>query len=198
MADAILRVLEINEKLAKEDKIRAISISKGYGKQDKGYDELQAAIKKADEANIFVITTSTDAYYKDFFLFGMDRDYEKDPEDISSYEPVSWVTQEFYSNPDPYQKCLLFPIGSRTIAGCTGTDDYALSRNGGLSWGVPWCAGLYALCCQEKPDITPQEFIEAAYSTAVTTDIEYNGKSYSFGKIINPEELLKKIQDNKQ
>lgn len=195
MADAILRVLEINEKLAKEDKIRAISISKGYGNQDKGYDELQAAIKKADDENVFVITTSTEEYYKDFILFGMDRDYEKDPEELRSYEPVSWVAEDFYNNPDPYQNSILFPIGSRTIAGCTGTDDYALSRNGGLSWSVPWCTGLYALCCQVKPDITPQEFIEAANSTAVTTEIEYNGKSYSFGKIINPEELLKQIQD---
>ncbi len=196
MADAILRILEINKKLAKDDKIRVISISKGYSIQDKGYDELQAAIKKADDENIFVLTTSTNEYYKDFMLFGMDRDYEKDPEDIRSYEPVSWIAKNFYSNPDLYQDFLLFPIGSRTIAGCTNTDDYALSHNGGLSWSVPWCAGLYALCCQVKPDVTPQEFIEAAYSTAVTTDIEYLGKTYSFGKIINPKGLLDQIQSN--
>jgi hypothetical protein len=50
MADAILRIVEINEKLDKDSKIRAISISKGYSRMDKGYEELQAAIKKADEA----------------------------------------------------------------------------------------------------------------------------------------------------
>jgi hypothetical protein len=172
-----------------------ISISKGYSSQDKGYDELQAAIKKADEDNVFVITTSTNEYYKNFKLFGMDRDYEKDPEEVGSYEPVSWVESSFYNTPVLYQDLLLFPIGSRTIAGCTATDSYALSHNGGLSWAVPWCAGLYALCCQVNPDITPQAFIEAANSTAVTTEIEYNGRSYTFGKIINPEELLEKIQN---
>ncbi len=197
IADAILRVLEINKELDKDDKIRVISISKGYGIQDKGYEELQAAIKKADDENIFVLTTTTDEYYKDFSLFGMDRKYEMDPEDIRSYEPASWVAEEFYSTPVLYQDLLLFPIGSRTIAGCTNSDDYELSYNGGLSWSVPWCAGLYALCCQVKPDITPQEFIEAAYSTAETTDIENQGKTYSFGKIINPKGLLEQIQNNK-
>ena len=64
-----------------------------------------------------------------------------------------------------------------------------------VSRGVPWCAGLYALCCQVKPDITPQEFIDAAYSTAVTTEIEYNSKSYPFGKVINPEGIIELIQD---
>jgi subtilisin family serine protease len=196
MADAILRVLEVNKKLDKEDKIRVISISRGYSRRDKGYEELQAAIKKADEDNVFVLTTSTNEYYQGFNLFGMDRDYEQDPEEISSYEPVYWVADEYYNHPDFYKDYLLFPIGSRTIAGCTNTDSYALSRNGGLSWGVPWCAGLYALCCQVKPEITPQEFIDAACSTSVTTEIEYNGKSYSFGKIINPEDIIKKIKNN--
>ena len=194
MADTILRVLDINKTLPKDDKIRVISISKGYSNQDKGYNKLQAAIKKADENNIFVITTSTNEYYKDFFIFGMDRDYEKDPDQFSSYEPVSWDAENFYNNPDEYQNYLLFPVGSRTIAGCTKPDAYALSHNGGLSWSAPWCAGFYALCCQVKPDITPQEFIEVAYSTAVTNEIKHNGKTYSFGKVINPAGVIERLK----
>lgn len=194
IADTILRILEINKELAKDEKIRVISISRGYSIQDKGYDELQAAIKEADKENVFVITTSTEEYYKDFILFGMDRDYEKDPDNVSSYEPVSWISEEFYKQPDQFQDFLLFPIGSRTIAGCTNPDDYAISHNGGLSWSVPWCAGFYALCCQVKPDITPQEFIDVVNSTAITTDITYNDKSYSLGKIINPEGVIEKLK----
>ena len=193
MADAILRIVEINEKLDKDSKIRAISISKGYSRIDKGYEELQAAIKKADEANIFVVTTSTEEYYKGFTLFGMDRDYGRDPEELSSYEPVSWVAEDYYVRPVLFQNFLMFPIGSRSFAGCTNPDDYAISRNGGLSWAVPWCVGLYALCCQEKPDITPQEFIELANSTATTTELEHDGKTYAFGKIINPEGIINEL-----
>lgn len=195
LADGILRVLEINKALQQEDKIRVISISKGYTSHDKGYEELQAAIKKADEENVFVITTSTNEYYKDFRLFGMDRDYEMDPDEVSSYEPASWIAEDYYGSPERYQDLILFPIGSRTIAGCTATDSYAISHEGGLSWAVPWCAGLYALCCQVKPDLTPQEFIDASTTTAITADVEHDGKTYAFGKIINPEGIIDTLQN---
>lgn len=194
MADAILRILEVNEKLEESKKIRAISISKGYSPMDQGYEELQAAIRKADEANVFVVTTSTEEYYKGFSLFGMDRDYDKDPEDPGSYEPVYWIGNAYVERPEYFENFLLFPTGSRTIAGCTNLDDYAISRNGGLSWAVPWCVGLYALCCQEKPDITPQEFIELANATATASEIEYDGKTYTYGKIINPEGIINELR----
>lgn len=194
IADTILRVLEINKKLSEEDKIRVISISKGYNRLNKGYEELQEAIRKADEDNVFVLTTSTEEYYKNFKLFGMDRDYNQNPEELSSYKPVSWIEENYYEHPEYFEDYLMFPIGSRTFAGSSKADSYALSRNGGLSWAVPWCAGLYALCCQIKPEITPQEFIEAAYSTALTQNLEHDGKTYSFGKMINPEGIIEKIK----
>lgn len=86
IADSILRVLEINKCLPESNKIRVISISKGYSSSDMGYKEITDAIKKADEQNVFVITTSTQEYYKDFALFGMDRDYLDDPDDFNSYK----------------------------------------------------------------------------------------------------------------
>lgn len=110
-------------------------------------------------------------------------------------KPVSWIASEFYSNPSTFKNLILFPIGSRTIAGCTGDEVYSIGRNGGLSWGVPWCAGFYALCCQVKPDITPQEFIDIVNSTAIIADIENDGKTYKLGKIINPAGVIEKLQN---
>lgn len=195
LADCILRILEINKSLPESEKIRVISISKGYSSQDKGYNKITKAIKKADEQNVFVLTTSTKEYYKDFSLFGMDRDYLDDPDSFNSYQPASWVADDFYSHPNSNQNSILFPIGSRTIAGCTGDDVYELAREGGLSWAVPWCAGFYALCCQVKPDITPQEFIDLVNSNTVTTDIEHNNQTYKLGKIINPAGVIEKLQN---
>lgn len=192
-ADSILRVLEINSYLPDEEKIRVISISKGYSDQVKGYEELTSAIKKADQENIFVITTSTDEYY-DFTLFGMNRDYANDPDDFDSYLPAGWIEDEFYAHPDAYSDLILVPMGSRTYAGFTGQDDYELGHEGGLSWAVPWCAGFYALCCQVKPDITPQEFIDTVKSTGVTTDIVHDGQTYKFGTIVNPAEVIHELQ----
>lgn len=202
IADCIMRVLEINKNLSKSEKIRVISISRGYSESDKGYKELQSAIKKADGEDIFVITTSTEEYYKDFDLFGVDRDYLADPDDYNSYTPASWVNRNsFYpmsakSEPVPWDSMTLFPMGSRTYASCTGAGNYEIGHNGGLSWAVPWCAGFYAMCCQVKPDITPQEFISVVNSTSVSTEISYDGQAYTFGKIINPAEVIKTLQEN--
>jgi hypothetical protein len=193
LADSILRVIEINKNLPDDEKIRVISISLGYDNSVKGYEELTSAIDEANEENIFVITTSTDMYY-DFDLFGMNRDYLKDPDDFNSYIPAGWIAKEFYTRPVLYQNFILVPMGSRTYASCTGTKNYEIGRNGGLSWAVPWCAGFYALCCQVKPDITPEEFIEAVKSTAVTIDLEHDGETYKFGKIINPAGVIDKLK----
>jgi hypothetical protein len=116
-----------------------------------------------------------------------------DPEKIASFEPVAWVSNDVFNYPDYYSKQLLFPIGSRTIAGFTGPKNYAIARNGGLSWAVPWCTGLYAMCCQVKPEITPKEFIELANSTAIPTKIKHNGKTYSYGKAINPKGIIDEL-----
>jgi subtilisin family serine protease len=193
IADSILRVLEINKFLPDSDKIRVISISRGYGSNDKGYEEITNAIKSAEEQNVFVITTSTYNYYKNFNLFGMDRDYTDNPDDPKSFKPVYWIEDKFYSDLW-HQNCLLVPAGSRTYAGCTGTEDYSLEHNAGLSWASPWCAGFYALCCQVKADLTPQEFIEAVNSTATTTEITHNNKTYEFKNIINPAAAIEKLK----
>ena len=150
-------------------------------------------MRKPIQDNVFVITTATSAYY-DINLMGMNRDYSEDPDDFDSYLPAGWLADDFYANPDAYSKWILVPMGSRTYAGCTGTDDYELGHEGGMSWAVPWCAGLYALCCQVKPDITPQEFIEALKSTAATTDLIHEGRTYRFGKIVNPPEVIKTLR----
>ena len=197
IADCILRILDINKNLPENEKIRVISISRGYDQTDKGYKEITAAIDKANTENVFVVTTSTEAYYKNFNLAGADRDYFANPDDFKSYEPASWLRSDLYSNNSSafFQKQNIFPMGSRTYASCTGTENYEIAHDGGFSWAVPWCAGFYALCCQVKPDITPQEFIEIVNSTSVPAETVYNDKIYMFGNIINPAEVIKMLQN---
>lgn len=67
----------------------------------------------------------------------------------------------------------------RCIASPTGSSDYAVYPQGGLSWVMPYLAGTYALACQVKPDITPDEFWKVALETSVTNDASLPG-------IINP------------
>lgn len=190
IADCILRVLEINQKLSENEKIRVISISRGYDENSKGYEEIQEAIKKADRDNIFVITTTTKIFYKDFQLFGMNKDFLADPDDFNAYFPAKWYD---YSNSSNINNTILFPM-SRTYASCNSEHDYEINYVGGLSWAVPWCAGFYALCCQVKPEITPHEFIDIVNETSIPAKIDHDGETYNFGKIANPMEVVKILQ----
>lgn len=86
-------------------------------------------------------------------------------------------------------------MDKRCIASPTGKDDYVYYYSGGSSWRVPYVAGLYALACQVKPDVTLKEFTEVAYSTAHEASyVKHEGKEYKYGYIINPKALIEKLQ----
>ena len=111
---------------------------------------------------------------------GMSRDYWADPDDIT---PT--VLRNGYSPPEKWPTNQFVPMGSRTYASFTGEDQYEINHEGGLSWAVPWLAGLYALCCQVKPEITPQEFIDTVKATSTTVD---------FGHVVNPAAIMDALQ----
>lgn len=194
-ADCIDRILEVNKLLPENEKIRVIAISWGMSPQNNGYKEFIEAVERADKQNVFVVTTSTKEYYKNFVLGGIDRDYLADPDDFGSYKIASWLESSLYQNSDNLRDSILFPMGSRTYASSTGEKDYEIQCLGGLSWAVPWCAGLYALCCQVKPDITPQEFIEVVSNTSVPLEVVLGGKTYQSGKMVNPAGVIKTLQE---
>lgn len=193
MADSIDRILEINTYLPAEKKIRVISISRGFS-FEKGADAVRAAIERAKDAGVFVITTSTEDNYG-FSLMGLGKEeLTADPEDISSYRPGNFWSDYFYSGEmADASRMLLVPMDARTYASWYTADGYEFASSGGLSWSVPWLAGLYALCIQVDDDLTPELFIEKAFETGTVQTIEYQGKSYEFGTIINPAALVEAL-----
>lgn len=204
-AKAVDRVLEINQSLAEGDKIRVISISAAWAPGDEGYDELEAAIKRATDAGIFVVTCNTfmDSGYQ-FCFQGLDRSPADDKNDIDSYRVVEWPQwlsmqregfAEYYTDAfDAHTpgEILLIPMDSIASAEPTGPDDYIFNRIGGWSAAEPYIAGLYALACQIKPDITPAEFWTAALATGDSKEIEIDGASYA-GKAVNPLALAESL-----
>lgn len=193
MAQSIDRILEINALLPQEKKIRVISISRGFS-SEKGADETKAAIERAKEAGVFVITTSTEENY-DFALMGLGRDMTMPADDVNAYGPGSFWSDYFYSGETSFDvPMLLVPMDGRTFAEWTGRDDYEYESGGGLSWSVPWLAGMYALCVQAAPELTPETFIEKALATGTTRTISHEGKEYEFGVIINPKALVEEVR----
>jgi hypothetical protein len=206
IAVAIDRILEINDSLPKDQKIRVISIARGFSDlNDEGVQTFLDAVNRAKKAGIFVITTSTYLYYDfidletDFAGLGK-ADYAGDPDELSTYTLGTW--EQFA--PEAYSKKLLVPMDARTTADFTGSEDYVFYSDGGYSWVAPYLAGLYALAVQVKPDITPKEFWKTALETASertfkihtpqTVANAFEAESFAFRHVINPVALIEALR----
>lgn len=189
---AINRIIEINKQLQQDKKIRVISISLGLNPDEKGYTEIISSINEASESGIVVITANTFVTNNMPFV-GLGRDPNKDPDDYRSYEQGILWSPEFYFNYNQFclkSNLLMLPMDSRTIADFTGFNVYSFGRIGGISWSVPYLAGVYVLACQQKNDITPQQFWNDALKTGDSVEIVKDSKSYMLKKIINPQKLI--------
>lgn len=126
---------------------------------------------------------------------GMYRDPNKDPNDAESYGPGLYWEKRFFSQErnDRNGSPLLIPSDSRCLASPTGKRDYAFYCDGGLSWTVPYVAGLYALACQVNPSVSPASFMNAVKETGDETVLFKNGQDFRFGKIVNPVGLIRKL-----
>jgi hypothetical protein len=193
-AQAIHRILEINQKLPEDQKIRVIAMQVGWSPDQAGYEEITAAVNEAKKAGVFVISSSLSETFGLNF-HGLGREPLADPNDFSSYGPGTFWRQQFYDR-GPLSNILMVPMDSRTTASPTGTEDYAFYRVGGWSWSIPYLAGMYALAAQVKPDITPKEFWDIALKTGKTIPIEHDGKEYKFGVILDPQALIGEIKTN--
>ena len=193
LADCIDRVVEINGQLPDGEKIRVISISRGFNEQDEGYDRMLEAIAHAEKNGIFVLTTSPQEYAS-FRLYGLDRDVSGEADELSAYHPAAWISEQYYAWMATQEHLLLVPSGGRTYASANGAWKYEWDYTGGMSWGVPWLAGVYALCCQVDPDLTPERFIEAAEQAGKTIEVEANGTTYSVGKVVDPAGTIDLLQ----
>ena len=192
LAQAIRRTLEINRSLPADRKIRVISMSIGWTSDQKGFDDITAAVNEAKAAGIFVISTSISETYGLKF-HGLGRSSLSDPNDFQSYGPGSWWQNGFYKNglaPDT----LLVPMDARTTASPTGSEDFVFYSDGGWSWCVPYLAGMYALAWQVKPGITPEEFWTTALHTGQTIQVQHGFRRYSLGVILDPQALIAELQ----
>lgn len=194
LAKSIDRILEINKNLPKDRRIRVISISVGWSPDQKGYKEVTAAVERAKKEGIFVVSSSLQETFKLRFN-GLGRSTLTDPNNSNNYGPGEFWAKRYYSEPDKLgESTLLVPMDSRCTASPTGKNDYVFYSSGGWSWSIPYIAGLYALAFQVDPSITPEIFWQKALETGTTIDISKDGKTYKFGKIVDPVKLIESIK----
>ena len=172
VAQSIERIININRTLSDDRKIRVISISLGLNSGMNNYEMAMEAIKKAEEDNIVTL------YVGSYPILGLGREPLADPNLMSSYSAgLFWRNQDRIDSTR-----LLVPMDSRCTASPTGNSDYAFYRSGGMSWAVPYLAGLYTLACQCNPSIKFSEF----WDLLVESSIPIKEDDKIMGKAIDP------------
>lgn len=200
LAKAVDRILEINKTLPEDKKIRVISMSIGWDPGQKGFKEIDEAVKRAKREGILVVSSDLDRYYN-VDLRGLGRDELSDPDSINSYDIGLFWKTTFDNKTETFQrvisKTIMTPMDSRCVASPTGNSDYVFYRTAGLSWSIPYVAGLYALACQVKPNITPELFLKEVIATGDIKTVKKNGRKYKYGTIVNAERLIDKLKKEK-
>lgn len=190
------RLTALNETLPEGEKIRVISMSVGWMTDTRGAEALEAAISRARQAGIAVVcVNSRDPLLEPWM--GMGRRPYGDYNHQEDLRPGAFWEELLYSGEfrGADGSLLLVPMDSRTTASPAGEAEYAYFAEGGMSWAVPYVAGLYALACQVKPDVTFEEFLAAAQATAQPVSIRTeDGKEYPCGKAVNPAALLEALE----
>ena len=188
------RLTALNKTLPEGEKIRVISMSVGWMPEDAGAAALEAAIQRARAAGIAVVcVNSRDPLLEPWM--GLGRAPYGDPNDPADCRPGRFWEESLYRG--EYRgadgSLLLVPMDGRTAASPAGKEAYAYFAEGGMSWVCPYVAGLYALACQVRPEVTYEEFLEAARSTARPVSVWRDGVEYPYGKAVEPEALLEAL-----
>jgi hypothetical protein len=195
LAQSIERLLEVNRQLPPASRIRVISISVGWSSDQKGFAEANAAVERATKEGVFVISTAIERTHHLAF-HGLGREPLNDPDQFESYGPGSWWAPAFLSGSRRFapDQRLLVPMDSRTTASPTGAEEYVHYAGGGWSWSVPYLAGLYALGCQVREDLTPSLFWETALRTGRTVPVAHGSETLELGNIADPAALIEALR----
>ncbi len=188
-AKALDWIVQQNKKLPATQKIRVVSVSAAPTNprfRDKNRHMWEPACARAEADGIMVLDCSRS--HRGFISSCWYDD--RDPESVGKCNPGY--------PPGGFQPELLDPAYIHVPAACRttaqhddpGRDSYIYWGLGGLSWSIPYCAGVLAMGWQIRPDLTPAQMKELLFASA---HVHKSG-----AKIINPRafvELIRKHED---
>lgn len=185
VAEALDWIIDYNRGLPDSEKIRVVSVSarpSGPGSPfKKNRAQWDKAFERAQEEGILVL----DASHHKGFISSCWCD-PHDPEDPAKCTPGYPGLSDRY-NPDN----LMAPTSLRTVARQDEPDrpSYQYYGRGGLSWGIPYVAGVLAMGWQIRPELSPEQMKDLLFQSAFTND---NGV-----KIINPKAFIRMVETAK-
>ncbi|XMB67026.1 hypothetical protein RI065_00485 [Mycoplasmatota bacterium zrk1] len=167
-AKAIYKVLEINETLALDEKIRVIGFSDNIDDSELNKDAFEEAVEVANENGIVVFFANNDIVT---IKESLDRD------EPSNYEFNSYHKSDKLAFPTTY------------VTGNTDSDrHYTFWESGDTSWTTPVQVGLAALALQVNPNLDPFSIEELMLKSAYNID---------GNKLINPKGFIDLVKNNK-
>lgn len=187
IVQTLQKIQQLNKRLLPENKIRVVSISRGFGAEDRGAEDFSRVCRELETSGVLVLTTND--------VFTLSRTHANaNPDETSAHQrPAYWFLPHEYALYNSFNTPLV-PTDFRTTASPTGNGDYVLYANGGLSWAVPYLAGLYALAVQVNPSVTPAQFRETVLKTSQNQNCEFAGKKFQAKTLINPAALIEAVR----
>jgi len=183
-ADGLDWIIAQNEALPVSEKIRVVSVSAAPSGADSPFlynnvmwDE---ACSRAEAAGILIIDCSNERGFTSRGWYD-----PNDPENVARFT----AAVPGYPPPGSYEG-IYFPV-SRTMAeeSFEGDFSYQYTCRGGLSWTVPYCAGVLAMGWQIRPEFTKEQMVDLLFQTAY---INPDG-----AQIINPPAFINLLFENK-
>ena len=186
-AKALDWIIEQNARLPANEKIRVVSVSgapSGPGSPfKKNTDQWDPACERAEKAGILVLDCTQHHGFVGPCYY-----------DASDSENVAKCKAGFPSRPemsaakDLQSRRILVPCSPRTTAEeyTKGECGYQYCGQGGLSWSIPYCAGVLALGWEARPELTGPQMRELLFKSAHKTDDDW--------LIINPPEFIRSVK----
>lgn len=187
-AEGLYWIIEENKKLPEGEKIRVVSVSaapSGPGSPfTENLDMWDEALAAAKDEGILVLDCRSDAETGIIAPAYYDRAHREDPAMCVGGFPSST-----YQIPAAQ---IGAPTSYRTVAEeySKGSPSYQYTGQGGLSWGIPYAAGVLALGWQVNPDLSNEQIVQLLFDTCSTGT---NGSN-----IIHPTAFIAAVQDTLQ
>lgn len=188
-ADALMWIVNENKKLPKENKIKVVSNSGApsgpgtpFTKNNQLWDE---AVKVAEREGIIVLDCTGDHGFIGPCYYDMIH-----PEEVKNCK-VGWPDKVIKDSTRFSNIKIFAPCSGRTVAEeyKKGINSYQYCGKAGLSWSIPYAAGVLAMGWQIRPEISGTDMINVLIKTATVNSLGY--------KIINPVEFINALQQIK-
>ena len=179
-AEALDWLVEKNRQLPKDKKIRVVSVSAAPGAHDNDGPLWDQACQRAEAEGVMVL----DCTERHGFIFACHfrSPNVEGPAGCEIGPPDSRWQRNV---PEDH---IFVPNCPRTTAEQKSQEqaEYIYWGKAGLSWSIPYCAGVLAMGWQVKPDATPEQMKELLLKTAYQTKDK--------AKIINPPRFIQALQ----